>query len=95
VSRWRRAVVRPRRRAPRPPPRWGRRDAGKTAGIGGQHFPSWRDSYTRNLLRRRVDTNLVQRLLGHSTITTMTRYMDLDDTELADAVNVVFPRSDG
>ncbi len=70
-------------------------DAGTGAGIEGRHFPHrWRHSYATSLLRRGVDIHLVQRLLGHSNITTTTRYLHLDDTDLAEAVDLAFPRFD-
>jgi site-specific recombinase XerD len=70
-------------------------DAGLAAGIEGRHFPHrWRHSYATSLLRRGVDIHLVQRLLGHSNITTTTRYLHLDDADLADAVDQAFPKFD-
>ncbi len=70
-------------------------DAGRAAGVDGRHFPHrWRHSYATSLLRRGVDIHLVQRLLGHCTITTTTRYLHLDDTDLAEAVDLAFPGFD-
>jgi len=68
------------------------REAGENADIPGRHFPHrWRHSYATSLLRRGVDIHVVQRLLGHSSITTTTRYRHLDDDDLAHAVDVAFP----
>lgn len=66
--------------------------AGQAAGVTGRHFPHrWRHSYATSLLRRGVDIHLVQRLLGHSNITTTTRYLHLDDIDLVNAVDLAFP----
>jgi site-specific recombinase XerD len=66
--------------------------AGERAGVSGRHFPHrWRHSYATSLLRHGVDIHLVQRLLGHSNISTTVRYLHLNDTDLADAVDLAFP----
>jgi integrase/recombinase XerD len=71
-------------------------DAGRAAGVDGRHFPHrWRHSYATSLLRRGLDIHPVQRPLGHSAITTTTRYLHLDDTDLAEAVDLAFPGFDG
>jgi len=52
-----------------------------------------RRTYVTSLLRRGVDIHLVQRLLSHADIVTTVRYIHLSDTDLADAVDMVFPRN--
>jgi site-specific recombinase XerD len=66
--------------------------AGNGAGVTGRRFPHrWRHSYATSLLRRGVDIHVVQRLMGHSNITTTTRYLPLCDADLSDAVDKAFP----
>jgi site-specific recombinase XerD len=68
------------------------RRAGSEAGVTGRHFPPrWRHSYATSLLRRGVDIHVVQRLMGHSNITTTTRYLHLSDADLSEAVDKAFP----
>lgn len=44
-----------------------------------------------SLLRRGVDLHKVQRVLGHTKITTTLRYLHLADGDLADAIDSAFP----
>lgn len=66
--------------------------AGAAAGLPGRHFPHrWRHTYATSLVRRGVDIHVIQRLLGHSNITTTTRYLHLSDADLLAAVDQAFP----
>lgn len=66
--------------------------AGQAAGRSNRDFAHrWRHTYATSLLRRNTDIHVVQRLLGHSSINTTTRYLHLDDNDLADAVDRAFP----
>jgi site-specific recombinase XerD len=66
--------------------------AGRGAGLPGRHFPHrWRHTYATSLVRRGVDIHVIQRLMGHSNITTTTRYLHLSDADLLAAVDKAFP----
>ncbi|MGO9582710.1 MAG: tyrosine-type recombinase/integrase [Acidimicrobiales bacterium] len=67
-------------------------EAGTSAGVAGRHFPHrWRHTYATDLLRRGVDIHVVQRLMGHSSIKTTSRYLHLSDADLLAAVDRAFP----
>jgi site-specific recombinase XerD len=69
-------------------------EAGTSAGVAGRHFPHrWRLSYATSLVRRGEDIHVVQRLMGHSSITTTTRYLRLQDADLLAAIDRAFPES--
>ena len=69
-------------------------EAGTPAGVAGRHFPHrWRQSYATSLVRRGEDIHVVQRLMGHSSITTTTRYLHLQDADLLAAIDRAFPES--
>jgi site-specific recombinase XerC len=46
---------------------------------------------TAGIARESREIRLVQRLLGHANISTTVRYLHLNDTDLADAVDLAFP----
>jgi site-specific recombinase XerD len=61
-------------------------------GVAGRHFAHrWRHTYATSLVRRGVDIHVVQRLMGHSSIATTSRYLHLLDADLLDAVDRAFP----
>jgi integrase/recombinase XerD len=63
----------------------------RRAEVTGRHFThSWRHAYATSLLRRGVDIHVVQRLLGHSNISTTVRYLHLSDADLSEAVERAF-----
>jgi site-specific recombinase XerD len=69
-------------------------EAGTSAGVPGRHFPHrWRHTYATSLVRRGEDIHVVQRLMGHSNISTTSRYLHLVDADLLDAVDRAFPES--
>jgi len=69
-------------------------EVGTSAGVTGRHFPHrWRHSYATSLVRRGEDIHVVQRLMGHSNITTTTRYLHLQDADLLAAIDRAFPES--
>jgi site-specific recombinase XerD len=60
--------------------------------VAGRHFAHrWRHTYATSLVRRGVDIHVVQRLMGHSSIATTSRYLHLLDADLLDAVDRAFP----
>ncbi|MGO9407971.1 MAG: tyrosine-type recombinase/integrase [Acidimicrobiales bacterium] len=60
--------------------------------MAGWHFAHrWRHTYATSLVRRGEDIHTVQRLLGHASITTTTRYLHLSDADLLAAVPRAFP----
>lgn len=69
--------------------------AGAGAGVAGRHCPHcWRHTYATSLVRQGVDIRVIQRLMGHSSITTTTtRYLHLSDADLIEAVDRAFPAS--
>jgi len=69
-------------------------EAGALAGMAGRHHPHrWRHSYATSFVRRGVDIHVVQRLMGHSSIATTTRYLHLSDADLIKAIDRGFPAS--
>jgi site-specific recombinase XerD len=68
------------------------REAGASAGVSGRHFAHrWRHTYATSLMVRGEDIHVVQRLMGHATIATTTRYLHLSVADLTDAVDRAFP----
>jgi len=71
------------------------RRAGAKAGVSGRHFAHrWRHTSATSLVRRGEDIHVVQRLMGHSNITTTARYLHLSDADLSAAVDRAFPEED-
>ncbi|MEX1165102.1 MAG: tyrosine-type recombinase/integrase [Nitriliruptor sp.] len=66
--------------------------AGRRAGVPGPHHPHrWRHSYATELLRGGIDLHVVQRLLGHTSLETTTRYLHLLDHDLRRAIDRTYP----
>jgi site-specific recombinase XerD len=51
------------------------------------------DNLCHDLVRRDVDIHVILRLMGHSSVTTTTRYLRLSDADLTAAVDRAFPAS--
>jgi site-specific recombinase XerD len=65
--------------------------AGLGAGVPGRHFPhKWRHTYATELVRRGVDIHVVQRLLGHASISSTLGYVHLALDDLRATVDAVF-----
>ncbi|MBW3620294.1 MAG: tyrosine-type recombinase/integrase [Actinobacteria bacterium] len=61
--------------------------AGKRAGVPGRHFPHrWRHTYATELVRAGVDISVVQRLLGHRSVTSTVGYTHLAVDDLKAAI---------
>lgn len=61
--------------------------AGQDAGVPGRHFPHrWRHTFATELVRAGVDIHIVQRLLGHRTVTSTVGYTHLAFDDLKAAV---------
>jgi len=59
---------------------------GVAAGVPGNHHPHrWRHAYATGLLRAGVSLEHIKRLLGHASITTISRYLHLDLDDLTTA----------
>ena len=68
-------------------------EAGASSGVTGRHFAHrWRHTYATSLMVRGEDIHVVQRLMGHATIATTTRYLHLSVADLTDAVDRAFPQ---
>lgn len=66
--------------------------AGQQAGVPGRHFPHrWRHTYATELVRAGVDIHVVQRLLGHRSITATVGYTHLATEDLQRAVSSLWP----
>lgn len=64
---------------------------GEDAAVPGPHMPHrWRHTYATHLLRRGVDVAVVQKLLGHSNITTTSIYLHLVRDDLLAGVDKAF-----
>ena len=64
---------------------------GLDAGVDGPHLPHrWRHTYATHLLRRGVDVAVVQKLLGHTNITTTSIYLHLIRDDLQAGVDQAF-----
>ena len=64
---------------------------GEDADVAGPHLPHrWRHTYATHLLRRGVDVAVVQKLLGHSNITTTSVYLHLIRDDLQAGVDQAF-----
>ncbi|MBC3762929.1 tyrosine-type recombinase/integrase [Quadrisphaera oryzae] len=64
---------------------------GEDAAVPGPHLPHrWRHTYATHLLRRGVDVAVVQKLLGHSSITTTSIYLHLVRDDLQAGVDQAF-----
>ncbi|WP_180357679.1 tyrosine-type recombinase/integrase [Streptomyces sp. NP160] len=64
---------------------------GEDAAVPGPHLPHrWRHTYATHLLRRGVDVAVVQKLLGHSSITTTSIYLHLVRDDLLAGVDQAF-----
>jgi len=64
---------------------------GDEAGVAGPHLPHrWRHTYATHLLRKGVDVTVVQKLLGHSNITTTSIYLHLIRDDLQAGVDQAF-----
>lgn len=60
--------------------------AGLGAGVPGRHYPhKWRHTYATELLRKGVDVHVVQRLLGHGSISSTVGYLHLVPDDLREA----------
>jgi site-specific recombinase XerD len=65
--------------------------AGLGAGVPGRHFPhKWRHTYATELVRRGVDIHVVQRLLGHASISSTLGYVHLALDDLQATVDAIF-----
>jgi site-specific recombinase XerD len=61
--------------------------AGQHAGVPGRHFPHrWRHTFATELVRAGVDIHVVQRLLGHRSVTSTVGYTHLAVDDLKAAV---------
>lgn len=57
--------------------------AGLGADVPGRHYPQeWRHTYATELLRKGVDVHVVQRLLGHGSISSTVGYLHLVPDDL-------------
>ncbi|PWJ52994.1 integrase/recombinase XerC/integrase/recombinase XerD [Quadrisphaera granulorum] len=64
---------------------------GDEAGVAGPHLPHrWRHTYATHLLRQGVDVAVVQKLLGHTSITTTSIYLHLVRGDLLAGVDKAF-----
>lgn len=64
--------------------------AGLGAGVPGRHYPhKWRHTYATELLRKGVDVHVVQRLLGHGSISSTVGYLHLVPDDLREAAERV------
>lgn len=65
--------------------------AGTRAGVPGRHFPHrWRHTFATELVRAGVDIHLVQRLLGHRSITATVGYTHLAVDDLRRTLDQLF-----
>ena len=64
----------------------------KRAGLDGIHPHSLRHAFATHLLRRGADLVTIQRLLGHSSLSTTALYLDLDTTDLERTLAQCHPR---
>lgn len=65
--------------------------AGLGAGVPGRHFPhKWRHTYATELVRQGVDIHVVQRLLGHASISSTLGYVHLALDDLHETVNAIW-----
>lgn len=68
------------------------KQVGRAAGVPGRHHPhKWRHTYATQLLRNGVNIYMIQRLLGHASITTTAIYLHVVDDDLRAALDDVFP----
>lgn len=64
--------------------------AGLGANVPGRHYPhKWRHTYATELLRQGVDVHVVQRLLGHGSISSTVGYLHLVPDDLREAAERV------
>lgn len=61
------------------------RKLGKRAGVTNCHPHRFRRTCATWALRRGMPINIVQQMLGHSSLETTQRYLDIDDNELVEA----------
>lgn len=62
--------------------------AGRRAQVPGRHFPHrWRHTFATELVRAGVDIHVVQRLLGHRSISSTVGYTHLAVDDLKQAIN--------
>ncbi len=64
----------------------------KRAGLDGIHPHSLRHAFATHLLRHGADLVSIQRLLGHSSLSTTALYLDLDTTDLERTLAQCHPR---
>ncbi len=62
--------------------------AGQRAGVPGRHFPHrWRHTFATELVRAGIDIHVVQRLLGHRSVSSTVGYTHLATDDLQRAVD--------
>ena len=59
------------------------KEIGKKTGVKGVHPHRFRHTLATNLLKAGMPLERVQKILGHSKITTTQKYIFVDDTDVA------------